>query len=238
MVDDLTRWRADSLRRYATDLRTFPADAGSAWRAAGWQGVAEEVRRRTLDPIGGYTRKFVIETDLSRLAEVAPPDSVEIRIFTGPDWSLLGDMARSRTAGQFGEATAAGRLCLVAWKRRQAVGYAWFSHKIETRHESYDLPLPSDAIYIWQVQVSRGERRQGVAAALLSAGLQLARDRGSRRSWMFIKPENVASLRTIASVAPSRVLGTIARIKLLSWIRNPYRALCAPVPIKTRAGRN
>ncbi len=117
------------------------------------------------------------------------------------------------------------------------MGYAWFSPRIENRHESYDLPLPADTIYIWQVEVSRSERRQGVAAALLSSGLQLARTRNFCRSWIIIHPDNVASLRTIASVAPSRVLGTVARIKVLSWIHSRYRALSAPVHIEGTLSR-
>ncbi|HEY3013092.1 MAG TPA: GNAT family N-acetyltransferase [Gemmatimonadales bacterium] len=218
-------------------IQEWLLDAVRAWRTGGWPAIGEELRRRTLDRIGGYVRSFVIETDLSRLAEVAPPDEVEIRPFTGPDWSLLGDMARHRLATQFAEAAAAGRVCLVAWKRRQAVGYAWFSAKIESRHENYDLPLPADAIYIWQIVVSRGERRRGVATALLSTGLRLSRERGCRTSWIIVHPENVASLRAIASVAPSRVLGTVARIKVLSWMHNRYRALTAPVPIGTTRAR-
>ena len=220
------------LRKYVDDVRTFPGDALRARRAGGWSAVRDELRKRTVDRLGGYARRFVVETDLTRLAEMSPPEEVEIRAFSGPDWLLLGDMARSRLIDQFGEAAAAGRVCLVAWKRRQAVGYAWFSPTIEGRHESYDLPLPPNAIYIWQLEVARHERRQGVAAALLSSGLQLSRDRGFQRSWMIIQPDNIASLRAIASVAPSRVLGTVARIKVLSWMRSRYRALSAPVPIE------
>jgi GNAT superfamily N-acetyltransferase len=224
-----------TLAKYLTDIRTFPGDATRAWRAGGWSAFQEEIRKRTLDRVGGYVRRFVIETDLSRLAEMSPPEEVDIRLFGGPDWQLLGDMGRSRLAVQFGEAAAAGRVCLVAWKRRQAVGYAWFSPAIESRHESYDLPLPSDTLYIWQVEVKRSERRRGVAAALLSRGLQLGRDRGFQRSWMIIHPHNIASLRAIASIAPSRVLGTVARLKVLSWMRSRYRALSAPVPIEIRS---
>ena len=221
------------LRQYASDLRSFPADAVSAWRTAGWKAVGYEVRQRTLDRIGGYVRRYVIETDLSRLAEVAPPDEVEIRPFSGPEWSLLGDMMRSRLVRQFGEAAAAGHTCLVAWKRRNAVGYAWFSVKIESRHEGYDLPLPSDTVYIRQIEVSPGEPRQGVAAALLSVGLRLGRERGFHRSWIVTDPKNVASISTVASVAPSRVLGTVARLQLLGWTRSRYRALHPPVSIET-----
>jgi GNAT superfamily N-acetyltransferase len=220
------------LHKYVDDARTFPGDAVRAWRAGGWSAVGDELRKRTVDRLGGYVRRFVVETDLTRLGEMSPPEEVEIRAFSGPDWLLLGDMARSRLIDQFGEAAAAGRVCLVAWKRRQAVGYAWFSPTVEGRHESYDLPLPPNAIYIWQLEVARHEQRQGVAAALLSSGLQLSRDRGFQRSWMIIHPNNVASLRAIAGVAPSRVLGTVARIKVLSWMRSRYHALSAPVPIE------
>jgi GNAT superfamily N-acetyltransferase len=226
-----------TLTKYLTELRTFPHDFARAWRAGGWSAFQEEIRKRTLDRVGGYVRRYVIETDLSRLADVAPPEGVEIRPFEGPHWDLLGDMARIRLARRFDEAAAEGRVCLVAWKRRQAVGYAWFSPRVENRHESYDLPLPSDTIYIWQVEVSRSERRHGIAAALLSRGLQLARDRNFCRSWIVVHPDNVASLRTIASVAPSRVLGTVARLKVLSWIYSRYHALSAPVHLEGTLSR-
>ncbi|HET6837369.1 MAG TPA: GNAT family N-acetyltransferase [Gemmatimonadales bacterium] len=218
--------------KYLTDLRTLPGDVVRAWRAGGWVAVQDEIRKRTLDRVGGYVRRFVVEADLSRLAEVSPPEGVEIRLFSGPDWSLLGDMGRRRLTPQFGAAMEAGRICLVAWKRRRAVGYVWFSSVVESRIESYDLPLPPDTVYIWQVEVSRSERRHGVAAALLSSGLQLARDRGLRRSWIIIHPDDVACLRTIASVAPSQVLGTVARLKVLSRIHSRYRALSVPVQIE------
>jgi GNAT superfamily N-acetyltransferase len=217
---------------FFTDLRTLPGDVARAWRASGWVAVRDELRKRTVDRIGGYVRRYVVETDLSRLADIAPPREVEIRVFQGSDWNLLGDMLRSRLVHQFGQAAAEGRICLVAWSRRRAVGYAWLSPAVESRHECYDLPLPSDAIYIWQVEVLRGERRPGVAAALLSSGLRLGRERGFRRSWMIVHPDRIAVLGAIAGVAPSRVLGTVARLKVLSWIRSRYRALSAPVPIE------
>jgi ribosomal protein S18 acetylase RimI-like enzyme len=226
-----------SVRKYLTDLRTLPADAMRAWRAGGWPAVREEARRRTLDRIGGYARRFVIESDLSGLVEVGPPQGVDIRIFTGNDWSLLGDMGRQRLTPLFTDAAEAGRICLVAWQRREAIGYAWFSERIESRHESYDLPLPEDAIYVWQIQVSRRERRRGVASALLSTGLRLGQERGFRRSWIILHPNNVASLCAVARVAPSRVLGTLRRWKVLAWMRSRYRALTTPVPIIIPAPR-
>ncbi len=181
------------------------------------------------------SRKYLIEADLTRLAELAPPSDVDIRRFSGPDWTLLGDMLQGGRAEEFDQAAAAGRTCLVAWKRRRAVGYAWFSSTIESRHERYDLPLPSDAVYIHQLRVRRSERRQGVASALLSAGLRHGRDRGLRRSWIILDPGNVASVRTIAGVAPSLVLGVVSRLRLPGWIRCWYRALHAPFPIQIRA---
>jgi GNAT superfamily N-acetyltransferase len=221
-----------NLNKYINDVRTLPGDGIRAWRAGGWVALKSELRKRTVGRLGGYVRRFVIETDLLQLAETGLPPEVDVRPFTGPDWTLLGDMGRSRTSRQFAEASAAGRICLIAWKRRQAVGYAWFSPAIEAQHESYNLKLPSDAIYVWQVEVTQMERHRGVAAALVSRGLELCREQGYRRSWIIIRPDNFNSIGTIASIAPSRVLGTVARLKVLSWMRSWYHALSAPVPIE------
>jgi hypothetical protein len=222
------------LSKYLTDVRTFPADALRAWRAGGWPAVRLEVRRRTVDRVGGYVRRLVVEADLSGLIEAPLPTGVDIRPFSGPDWLLLGDMARSHLAPHFGDAAADGRICLVAWKRRQAIGYAWFSPAIEYQHESYDLQLPPYTNYVWQVEVARSERRHGVAAALLSRGLRLSWERGFQRSWMIVHPTNIGSLGGIVRVAPSRVLGTVSRIKVLSWMRSWYRALSTPIPIEIK----
>jgi GNAT superfamily N-acetyltransferase len=192
---------------------------------------------RTLDRLGGYVRRFVIETDLLRLVHGELPPEVDIRAFTGPDWTLLGDMGPSRLLGQFAEASEAGRICLIAWKRRRAVGYVWFSPAIERRHERYDLSLPPDTIYVWQIEVAREEQHGSVAAALLSRGLELCRERGFQRSWIILHPDKLVSIHTIASVAPSRVLGTVALVKVLSWMRSWYRALGTPVPIQITVAR-
>jgi GNAT superfamily N-acetyltransferase len=191
--------------------------------------------RWQLDRIGGYGQKFVVETDLSRLAELAPPAEVDIRPYKESDLSLIGDIMPKSLTGELAATEAEGRTCLVAWKRRHAVGYAWFYPEVDCRHERCALPLPSDAVYIRQLEVDRSERRQGLAAALLSAGLKLRRDQGYQRSWIVLDPRNTASVRTIASVAPSQVLGTVAWLRIFGWIRCRYRALHAPFPIQIHA---
>jgi GNAT superfamily N-acetyltransferase len=190
--------------------------------------------RWQLDRLGGYGKKFVVETDLSRLAELDPPSEVDIRPFKEADWSLLGDIMPKSLTVELDDPGAEGRTCLVAWKRRHAVGYAWFYPEVDCRHERCALPLPPDAVYIRQLEVDRSERRQGLAAALLSAGLKLRRDQGYQRSWVVLDPKNTASVRTIASVAPCQVLGTVAWLRIFGWIRCRYRELHAPFPIDTR----
>jgi hypothetical protein len=224
-----------SLRQYAKDVCALPADSVRAWRTAGWEAVWREVRRRTVDPMGGYMRRLVVESDLSRLVETAPPEGLEIRVLNRQDWSLLGDMMRSRLVLQFDEAAAAGHTCLVAWRQRNAVGYAWFVVKMETSRQGFDLPLPVDTLYVWQLNVGPAERWPDTAAALLSGGLRLARERGFHRSWIALDPQNIASIHAVASTAPSRVLGTVTRLKILWWTRSRYRALPSPVPIEATA---
>ena len=180
------------------------------------------------------TLKFLVETDLSRLAELAPPSDVDIREFQGSDWSMLVDIMPKSLTLELDESGSEGRTCLVAWKRRHPVGYAWFYPEVDCRHERCRLPLPANAVYIRQLEVTRSERRQGLASALLSAGLKLRRDQGYERSWIVLDPMNTASVRTIASVAPCQVLGTIARLRIFGWTHCRYRELHAPFLVDTR----
>jgi len=220
-----------ALQKYVNDLRTFPDDAVRAWRSAGAAGVWLELRRRTVDRAGAYSRYMVIEADLSTVRLIETPVGIEIRPFTESDWSLLGDLAGSRLTRCFAAAAAAGRVCLVAWRGSTAVGYVWFSPAVDQRYESFALTLPSDAIYLWQLQVSRSARRMGIGAALVSFGLLLAKQQGYRLSWMITRCDNRAAQSTIASVAPSRVLGTLSRIKVTSWMHTRFRLLPTPEPL-------
>jgi ribosomal protein S18 acetylase RimI-like enzyme len=216
------------LRKYAKDLETFPEDAARAWRSAGAAGVWLELRKRTFDRAGGYTSYLLIEADLSTLRAIPMPEGIDIRPFTGSDWTLLGDLAGHRLGRCFAAAAAAGRMCLVAWRDSKAVGYLWLSPAMDQRYEHFALPLPVDSIYLWQIQVARSERRRGVGAALVSSGLSLAMGQDYRRSWMLTRSDNLAAQGTIASVASSRVLGTVSRIRLTSWVRT--RLLLSPSP--------
>ena len=218
-------------RRILAELRSLSRDVLRAWRLGRWLSALEELWLGTLARLGGYGRRFVVEADLTRLAEMTMPDQIEVRVFLANDWALLGDLARERLAPQFDCAADAGRICLVAWRQRRALGYAWFSPKVEGEHEDYDLPLPSDAMYISQLYVAPDEQPREVAAALLGAGLRLWRDRGFRRTWVILHPNRLTSLCPVATLAPSKVLGTVARLKVFAWMRSWYRALHVPVPI-------
>lgn len=216
------------LRKYVSDCRTLPRDVMGAWRTGGAENVWLELRRRTVDRAGGYARGLVIETDLSRLTKCPARSGIEIERFAGPNWCSFGDLIADRTAASSAAAAAAGRQCIVARHNGQTLGYSWVSPAVEARYEGFDLPLPADAIYLWQTFVTREARGLGVGSALVSFELHLARDRGYRRSWTVILPENTASLRTIVAVGPSRVVGTVTRVKVLSSMHSRYRELPNP----------
>ncbi len=220
------------MRKYVNDLRTFPVDAAGAWRANGAPGLWNEVRRRTVDRAGGFVSYLVLEADLTEFRPASAPRGIDIRPFAGPDWSALGDLASCRVAPIFDAAIRAGRICLVAWRGAEAVGYIWFSPAIEERHENFSLTLPSDTNYLWQLQVARSARRQGLGAALVSAGLRSALASGVRCSWMITHPDNTAAQNTLASVAATRVLGTVKRVKLASWMHSRYSPLDQPLPLQ------
>lgn len=219
------------LSKYARDLLSLPNDVAAAWRSDGAAGVTLQLRRRSIDRLGGYVRYIVIEADMPAVQPHAPSDC-EIRCFTDADWSLLGDLVPSRLVTIFEAARAAGRLCLVAWHGTTAEGYIWLSPLVEERHENFALELPADAIYLWQIQVTRSARRRGVGAALIRAGLGLATERGFRRSWMITRRDNIAAQRTIAAVSGCRVLGTLSRVKVASWMRSSFVRLPEPLQLQ------
>jgi GNAT superfamily N-acetyltransferase len=216
------------LRKYVIDLQTLPGDVIGAWRTGGAANAWTELRRRTLDRAGGYASGLVVETDLSGLTAVPVPEGVEIVAAPGPDFSSLSHLAGDRLAGKLAAAAAAGRRCIIAKRNGRVVGFSWVSPAVVTRFESFELPLPADAIYVWQTLVEREERGTGIGSALVNYELRLARDQGYRRSWTVIRSDNTASLRTAAAVGPSRVVGTVTRLKLLSSMHSRYRELSSP----------
>lgn len=220
------------MQKYLTDCRTLPGDISGAWRAGGMSGVWLELRRRTVDRVGGYARGLVVEADITDVPEVAPPPGIEITPFAGPDWSLLGDLAGERLRAKFAAAAAAGRSCMIARRGRQVVGYAWISPAVTPLYESFELPLPADAIYAWHVQVARQERGRGIGSALVGFRLHHARLRGFRRAWGVIRPDNIASLRSFSSAGPCQVVGTVFRVKVLSSMRSRFRPLVQPYSVR------
>ena len=226
---------ATRLQKYVNDVRTLPRDMMGAWRVGGASDALLELRRRTVDRAGGYAHGLVIESDLSGLVKRPPGPGIEIEPFAGPDWSSLGGLLGHRIVAQCAAAAAAGRQCIVARRNGQILGHSWVSPAVEARHESYALPLPADAIYVWQTLVTREARGLGVGSALVSFELRLARDRGYRRSWTVIHPDNHASLRTMAAVAPSQVVGRVTRLKVLSSMRSRYSAWPVAQPLEQRS---
>jgi GNAT superfamily N-acetyltransferase len=221
------------LRKYVRDLQSLPNDVAAAWRSDGVAGVTLQLRRRSVDRLGGYVRYIVIEADMLML-QPHPPSDCEIRCFTDADWSLLGDLVPLRLVPIFEAARRAGRLCLVAWGGTTALGYIWLSPAVEERYENFVLEMPTDAIYLWQIQVSRSVRRQGLGAALIRAGFQVAAERGLRRSWMITRGDNIAAQNTIAAVCSCQVLGTLSRVKVAAWMRSSFVRL--PEPLQLQPG--
>ncbi|HZA91227.1 MAG TPA: GNAT family N-acetyltransferase [Gemmatimonadales bacterium] len=221
------------IRKYLTDIATLPGDAAAAWRSGGSAEVWTEVRRRTVDRAGGYVRYLVLEADLERFRRVPPPDGVLIRRFAGPDWCSLGGLVSYRLAPTFTAALRAGRMCLVAWRGSEAVGYIWFSPAVEERYENFRLLLPPETIYLWQLKVASSARRQGLGGSLVSTGFELALEQGIHRSWMITSPTNIAAQRTVASITASRVLGSISRVKIAAWMQSRYSPLQEPLPLQT-----
>jgi GNAT superfamily N-acetyltransferase len=89
--------------------------------------------------------------------------------------------------------------------------------------ETYELPLPADATYHWDLYVASEERGSGVGTALAYARLRYARERSYRIGWRLIDIDNIASQRGAqkTATASTRVIGELRYRNLFgrSWYR-------------------
>jgi GNAT superfamily N-acetyltransferase len=213
--------------KYARDLATLPNDAALAYRGGGlpelWQAVAE----RSIYRLVRWGRVLVIVQRLDEFREVTPPTGITIRPATEADLpALIGAMSR-REVERFADYMARGRICFVAWEGERPVGYAWNADRFSSDMTATACPLalPPTASYLWNLYVVPSRRGHGIGAALASARLRLARDRGLREGWTMIAPTNYASLRAVAKTAGpnARVIGELRYIKLLTRVFGRFR---------------
>ena len=217
--------RPGRLAKYARDVRTFPADAASAWAREGASGVWSEVLHRGFYRLARWSHSLVIEQDVA-LRKVRPaPPGVTIAPFEGEAWERLAPLATGRELALMAATGARGRACLVAWRGADPVGYTWCSDRMEPDIEVYPLPLPADAAYLWDLYVPPAERSGGIGTAIASARLDWAEAHGFRRAWRVVRHTNAASLRTVdkTSGGGSRVLGEMRYLKLLDRSFVKYR---------------
>lgn len=213
--------------RYARDLVTLPEDAALAYRRGGlpelWQAVAE----RSVYRLVRWGRVLVIVQRLDEFREVAPPMGITIRRATKSDLPALGEIMSRRDVERFADNVARGRSCFVAWEGERPVGYAWNADRFSSDMTTTACPLalPQTATYLWNLYVVPSRRCHGVGAALASARLRLARDRGLREAWMMIAPTNHASLRSAAKTAGpnTRIVGDLRYLKLLTRVYGRFR---------------
>jgi GNAT superfamily N-acetyltransferase len=212
---------------YSRDLRTLPEDAVLAYRRGGlpelWQSLAE----RSIHRLFRWGRALVIVQRLDEFREVAPPPGITIRRACKDDLPALVETMSRREIERFGDYIARGRVCFVAWEGERPVGHAWNADRFSSDMTATACPLalPPTASYLWNLYVVPRRRGHGVGAALASARLRQARDRGLTEGWTMIEPSNRASLRTIAKTAGprSRVIGELRYFKLLTRVYGQFR---------------
>ncbi len=99
--------------------------------------------------------------------------------------------------------------------------------------EFYPLPLPEDAVYLWDLYVIPEERNRGVGSALMSARLQHARGAGFRRAWRVVDAGSRPVLRILQRSAGggARIAGEVALLKVGRRRWATFHALEASRPV-------
>src|SRR5215210_2218936 len=197
-------------------------DLALMWRSGGIEAVRDAILHRSVHRVYRRRRFLVLKHDLlADPVQQVPPSGVEIRSLSDRDSPSLPALVITRAIELFRRRAAAGRTCLLAWRARCPIGHAWMSERIDPEIESYPIPLPSDSGYLWDLYVDPEERRGGVGAALVAARVGYARERGLRRGWNFVAPDNPGAIRAAAkgTAGGVRVVGTATLVRVLGRAR-------------------
>jgi GNAT superfamily N-acetyltransferase len=206
------------LATYLHDLKTLPADALLAFRREGLPGVWNAVTARTLHRMFRTGQLIVFAHSLDLPVEITPPAGVRITRATEQDLPALLALVGRREINRFRGLLAGGRICFVAWRNDQPLGYAWVAGRIGPDVSLWPLPFefPERAAYFWNLYVVPSERSSGIGSALAAERLRLARKAGFSEGWRMVAPSNGASLRTVQKTARgTRVVGELRFLQLL-----------------------
>jgi len=203
---------------YLQDLKTLAGDIRLGYRHEGLRGAWKALAARSLHRVFRAGQLIVFAHSLDRWREVPPPPGVRVARATRQDLPALTALVGQREVERFRRLLAAGRICLVAWKGDQPLGYAWVAPRIGPDVSVWPLPLefPQQAAYFCNLYVVPSERRSGIGSALASERLRVAREAGFAEGWRMVAPANGASLRTVQKTsAGTRVVGEIRFVQLL-----------------------
>jgi ribosomal protein S18 acetylase RimI-like enzyme len=185
---------------YARELTDLPHDLRWGRRHG---AVWAELRRRTVDQLYERGRYAVLEQDVERLVNPAPPAGVTVRI--GDDLAVLEPLTPRRTQAAFARREA-GRF-VVAWRGGEALGYEWWSPRLHPELDPFPVPLPPGTVLGHDLYVAPWARGQGIGTALAAARLADVRDHGFRTLRRLVAGDNAASWRTADRSAPVKVVG-------------------------------
>ena len=215
------------LARWTRELRDLPADLRQQWRLDGWRGALVELRERTVHRVWRSGRYIVFVQSMDSNRRLPAPAGVTIAPVEEGDWPALALIVPRVKLARFRRWHERGRVMLVARRGGRALGYTWYSHRMEPDIEYYDLDLPAGAVYGWALYVVPAERSSGIGSALVSARIEHARERGYRTSWRIVDVKNPAAQRTVAKSANSR---DRLRIGELFWTKFFSRSRTRFVP--------
>jgi GNAT superfamily N-acetyltransferase len=211
------------LGAYVREWADLPHDARWAWGDARLRGVAEQLRRRTVDVAYHRIRYVIVERQVGEAREVRLPEGVEIARLASPEIHLLAELMTAQAARELPTRLAdEGRVCFVAWRGKRAIGLDWVSRSIDPELDGLDIPMPGDAVYTSGLFVRPRERGHGVGAALASSTAGLARELGYGRIWSAASPSNAAALPVIQRVAPCTPVGEAWLVRTPGRIRRGY----------------
>lgn len=168
-----------------------------------------------------YRRLLLFERDLAdsspRTAELPLTTQVLHEADVEDYLALRADTQRAEVLSRL----RAGELCFTLRTERQIVHACWSaSRRGRIAYLGCSLPLPADTVYVYESYTDPDFRLLRASRARAEWMEQSLRVAGYRRMWYAVLPENRTGRRYIEDRPETRLLGTIACIRIGPWRRS------------------
>jgi GNAT superfamily N-acetyltransferase len=166
-----------------------------------------------------YRRLILRERPLSQpFPDIAARVPVCVRLLAAGEIDAYMAFRPDQSIAEVRRRLDEGQQCFAVWHDRRIIHAAWaVTGRARIEYLSTEITLAPDEVYWYDVFTSPAFRGLGAAAARMIEMMRCFRDRGYRRLFAAILPENRSGLRLDEKAGWSRRIGVIGYVGLGPW---------------------